>query len=159
MWDNIAGWIDLSTSYRKLGAGVLTFAFCLSLGCTPLIRRADPVRLQAVAGTQKNAIEPVPLRTQTIKVAVRVTPRQVEARLADPLRCVRSGSAEYAGLQATHYRLATTDSVLRWSAFGVAGAVAGLVAVGLARGRNAGRGAAIRGIDLVYSSGGRNRRR
>jgi hypothetical protein len=125
----------------------------VTVACAPLQRRSDPPSYQVVPGTQKYTIEQVPLKSQALKVAVRINGPTVEARLAEPLQCVRSGTARYEGTTAVHYALAVTDDVVRWSAFGVAGAVAGLVAVGLARGQEFGRGAAIIGIWTVPLAG------
>lgn len=139
--------------YRRIGGFLLACGYLCVCACAPLQRNPEAPAYRLTPGTQKYAIEPVALKNQTLKIAVRVAGGHVAARLAAPLLCMRSGSAEYTGTQRVSYALAVTDDVIRWSAFGAAGAVAALVAVGLARGQELGRGAAIIGIWSVPLAG------
>ena len=92
---------------------------------------------------------PAPVTKQAAQVAVRWGEEHVEARLTDPLLCEGIAWERLIGTQTTRYELSRNEEIAMWGGYAGAGLTAGLVAIGMARGRGVGRGFAILGLYAI----------
>ncbi len=94
---------------------------------------------------QQRPLEAFPLAAteQSLRLALRQHGGVWQARLEAPLLCNVSLVESQTGFRVIRRELSRTDEILKWSGYAGAGLTAGLVGIGMARGRDVGRGLSI----------------
>jgi hypothetical protein len=114
-------------------------------GCAQMKPIPEPP-VYASAPSHATRHYPLPPSGQTVELAFRRTAEQTEVRLTAVPSCLQETVALRPGTRTIRHELAREDRILMWGSYAGAGLTAGLVGIGMARGRDPGRGLAILGL-------------